>query len=484
MPLEVGDIIDRKYRVTRLIGKGGMGSVYEGEHMLVERRVAIKVLEPALEQERAIARFEQEARAAGRIGNEHILDVYDIGSLPDGARYLVMEYLDGETLRARIHRLGRITEQQAVALVVELLDGLGAAHRAGIVHRDLKPDNVFLVRQKTGRSDFVKLIDFGVSRFESAGDSDRMRMTVTGAVVGTPHYLSPEQARGRRDADARSDLFAVGVMLYEMVTGEVPFKAESFNDLLFQIVLEVPTPPEKIVPDLDPAFARIITKALAKDPADRFQSADDLAETLRRWAAVNGAALPHGSRSTPANGAGHPSAPVPAASDPQAPTRPDGGREVRATSGIEPVPTPSAFGTSQLGTASRRGMARGWRRPSVLAAVAVVIVLIALGVGVSLVRRTEARVEQSAAEPSGFVARPGESGASLVLPASAALPSSSPSTAGSAGDGVAVAEPAKPRSAALPPLRPALPRTTSGPRGTVSATPSASPPKRRRDFGY
>jgi serine/threonine-protein kinase len=480
MPLEIGDVIDQKYRVTRLIGKGGMGSVYEGEHMLVERRVAIKVLDPALERERAIARFEQEARAAGRIGNEHILDIYDIGSLPDGSRYLVMEYLDGETLRARIHRLGRITPRVAVPLVLELLDGLGAAHRVGIVHRDLKPDNVFLVRQKAGRSDFVKLIDFGVSRFESASSEDRMRMTVTGAVVGTPHYLSPEQARGRRDADARSDLFAVGVMLYEMVTGDVPFKAESFNDLLFQIVLEPPTPPETIVPDLDPGFARIITQALAKDPADRFQSADDLAESLRRWAAASGVALPY--LSVPSSEVGHPSAPARAASDPQAPTRPDGGRVARATSGVEPAPTPSAFGTSRLGTASRPAIAHGLRSAGVLGTV--VIVVIALGAGVSLVRRTAPRVEQSAAEPSDLVARPVESNVPLVLPSSAALPSSSASAAGSAGDGVAATPPEKPRSIIALPPRPALPRTASGSRGAAPATPSAAPPKRRRDFGY
>ena len=292
MPIQIGDVIDQKYRAIRLIGKGGMGSVYEGQHILVERRVAIKVLLPAPDQGRASARFAQEARAAGRIGNEHILDVYDMGSLPDGSCYLVAEYLDGETLRQRINREGRMSPSAALPLVLELLDGLGAAHAAGVVHRDLKPDNVFLVGKKAGRSDFVKLIDFGISRFEPLDNSDGARMTTTGAVLGTPHYLSPEQARGRRGIDQRSDLFAVGVILYEMVTGEVPFKAESFNDLLFKIVLEPAPAPEEVVRDLDPAFSSIIVKAMAKDPAARYQSAEELSLALIRWAVNNGIVPP------------------------------------------------------------------------------------------------------------------------------------------------------------------------------------------------
>jgi eukaryotic-like serine/threonine-protein kinase len=471
MPLEIGDVIDQKYRVTRLIGKGGMGSVYEGEHILVERRVAIKVLEPALERERAIARFEQEARSAGRIGNEHILDIYDIGSLPDGSRYLVAEYLDGETLRARIHRLGRLSPRVAAPLVLELLDGLGAAHRAGVVHRDLKPDNVFLVRQKAGRSDFVKLIDFGVSRFETLGD-DRLRMTTTGAVVGTPHYLSPEQARGRRDADARSDLFAVGIMLYEMVTGEVPFKAESFNDLLFQIVLEAPTPPERIVTDLDPAFAQIIAKAMAKDPADRYQSADELADALRRWATASGVALLYSPQSVPSGDGEQPS--------PPALTTPDGGAAIRATS--VPAPTPSAFGTSQLATGNRGWVARGMRKVGTLGAVTAVAAVIAAALGVSLARRTGPPSQESAGEPSSLTAPPGEPNAPSVLPASAAQPSTSSGAGGSpTDDAAAAAQTARAAAATTPPR---LPQATRGLRSVPSAVPSAAAPRRRRDFGY
>ncbi|MCA9277439.1 MAG: serine/threonine protein kinase, partial [Phycisphaerales bacterium] len=167
-----------------------------------------------------VQRFEREAQAAGRIGSEHIVEVLDLGNLPSGERFMVMEFLEGEDLTARIKRLKRLTPQQAVPILVQVLEGLAAAHDAGIIHRDLKPDNIFILRNKAGRADFVKILDFGVSKF-SALDSD-MSMTKTGAVMGTPYYMSPEQAKGGK-IDARSDLYAVGVVLYQAITGRVPF---------------------------------------------------------------------------------------------------------------------------------------------------------------------------------------------------------------------------------------------------------------------
>jgi hypothetical protein len=283
MELSVGQIYGEKYRIVRLLGQGSMGAVYEGENVRIRRKVAIKTLHANVaEKGDTLQRFEREAQAAGRIGSKHICEVLDMGDLPDGSRYMVMEHLEGVTLQQHIRSSGRLKPLEASAILQQLLEGLGGAHTAGIIHRDLKPANVFLVRLP-GRPDFVKILDFGVSKFSVL--SDEMSMTRTGAVLGTPYYMSPEQAKGARGTDARSDLYAVGVILYECITGQVPFSAETFNELLFRIVLESPPPAESFVPDLPPELAAIIRKSMAREPAERYQTADELKQALAAFSA-------------------------------------------------------------------------------------------------------------------------------------------------------------------------------------------------------
>ena len=281
MLIAAGTMLEGKYRVERLLGAGGMGSVWIAEHVTLHRAVAIKVLDSAAARRdpHAAQRFLREAQTAARLRSDHIVDVLDMGKFDDGTPFLVMELLEGDALSTRIRSAGRLSQGEAAQLVDQLLEGLGAAHAAGVVHRDIKPDNCFIT-QKNGR-DHLKLLDFGISKVAATSpDAPEMRMTRTGVVMGTPYYMAPEQARGAKEIDHRCDLYAAGAILYECVTGRVPFEAESVNELLFKIVLEPLAPPGGLAPELDEAFEGVVMRAMAREAADRFQTAEEFRNAL------------------------------------------------------------------------------------------------------------------------------------------------------------------------------------------------------------
>ncbi|HET7505076.1 MAG TPA: protein kinase [Kofleriaceae bacterium] len=274
--LSEGTMLDDKYRIERLLATGGMGAVYLGTHIKLRKRVAIKVLNPHLSSTQMVERFHREAITASQIGHEGIAQVTDIGTCGEGEPFLVMEYLEGESLAARLRASGPLAVEDACELGCSILSPLAAAHQAGIVHRDLKPDNVFLVRQSRG--EMVKLLDFGISR--ASGLESEFRLTTTGLVLGTPYYMSPEQARGDSEVTPAADLYAFGVMLYEMLTGDVPIRAENYNQLMYRVMVGDFARPRERRPELPPPLEGIILQAMAQEPEQRPASAAWLEQAL------------------------------------------------------------------------------------------------------------------------------------------------------------------------------------------------------------
>ena len=278
----VGTTLLGRYAVNRKIGQGGMGAVYEATHTLIGKRVAVKVLlDKYARKEQVVARLEQEARLASSIGHEHIIDITDFGQTDDGRTFVVMEFLEGESLSELLNREGPLPEQRIVDIARQIASALGAAHAKGIVHRDVKPDNVFLLRRKD--KDFVKVVDFGISkslRSSDVGEEESPRLTQTGMVLGTPLYMSPEQARGDEELDARIDIYALGVIMYELATGRVPFTGTNYLAIISQVLNDEAKSPRAIRPELSEEFEAIVHKALAKERADRYQSTDEILADL------------------------------------------------------------------------------------------------------------------------------------------------------------------------------------------------------------
>lgn len=299
-----GQILLGRYKLERPLGKGGMGSVWLASHLRTGRRVAVKLLEDRyLSNASIVKRFGREARAASAIEHPGIVEVLDLDRTDDGVPFIVMELLEGETLADYVKSHGPLTQQEALDVFVPLLDALEAAHERGIVHRDLKPDNIFLLPPGAGGKRPVKILDFGISQ---KADEVRSHLTQTGAVLGTPHYMSPEQALGESDLDARADVYAVAIVLYECVVGDVPYDAGNYNALLQAILRATPKRPRERGAKVSAAFEDVVLAGMEKDRDKRIPSARAFRERL--VAAATGAALadPRGGagRAGPATGAG------------------------------------------------------------------------------------------------------------------------------------------------------------------------------------
>jgi serine/threonine-protein kinase len=288
--LPEGTLLDGKFRIVRCIGTGGMGAVYEMVHELTRHRRALKLLHKSWASDReAVDRFLREASVAGRIENPHITETFDAGWLASGEPYVVMEYLEGESLADRLSGGTPLPVEEAVRVIAEACRGMHAAHQANIVHRDLKPDNLFLVTSDDCRT-FLKLLDFGVSKFDDGASS---RATRQGAFVGTPHYMSPEQFLDGRSVDARSDIYSLGVILYEALTGRHPYPVDSFAELATKIITVNPGAPSALRPELPGALDQVVLRAMQKYPQERYPDAEAMALDLE--ALLRPQTMPQGS---------------------------------------------------------------------------------------------------------------------------------------------------------------------------------------------
>ncbi len=272
-----GRVLSGRYRLEHQLGGGGMGAIWRAEHLVLRAPVAVKLLDAEIAaDEQAIARFNREAQAAASLRSPHVVQIIDYG-VDEGAPFIVMELLEGETLADRIKSAGRLSPAETSRIITHVARAVARAHEAGVVHRDLKPENVFLVHNED--AEIAKVLDFGVAKVD-AGKLGGSAMTRTGSLLGTPYYMSPEQAQGNKEVDHRSDLWALGVIAYECLTGERPFDSDGLGDLVLSIcVRDIPVPSS--VASVPPGFDAWFAKAVSRDPELRFQSARELADTLR-----------------------------------------------------------------------------------------------------------------------------------------------------------------------------------------------------------
>ena len=412
-PVRPGDVLAGKYRVEHILGEGGMGIVVAATHLQLEQMVAIKLVLPSmLKSATVVERFLREARAAVRLKSAHVAKVLDVGMLESGAPYMSMEYLEGHDLGQVLEQEGSISVERAADYVVQACEAVAEAHSLGIVHRDLKPQNLFLARG-IGGAPILKVLDFGISKVASEAASGLTQSQVT---IGSPLFMAPEQMRSAKSVDGRADIWAMGVVLYKLLSGEVPFEAETMPELVFKVVNDPPRPLHDLRPDLPPALLATVERCLEKDPARRFEDIAELATALEPFAPTSAHATIERARSVTATWR-RSSAPPLGSLAPLGPPRPSfvssagggaGGGAAIGNGGPPRAPSPSspsasgaqgAQGTLLIPTMSSWGNTRGdgKGRAWSIAAVAVVALLAAVGIGTFAVLRAGVAHETSGA---------------------------------------------------------------------------------------
>jgi serine/threonine-protein kinase len=453
--VKAGDVLANKYRVDRVLGVGGMGVVVAAHHLQLDDRVAIKFLLPeTLHNEEAVARFAREARAAVKIKSEHVARVTDVGTLENGAPYMVMEYLEGEDLSAWVAEKGALPVERAVDFMLQACEAIAEAHAIGIVHRDLKPANLFVARLPGG-VESVKVLDFGISKLTglsaSGGESSQ---TKTSALMGSPLYMSPEQMQSSKNVDTRGDIWALGVILYEVLTGSAPFVAETMPELILSIMSATPPTLRSHRPSLPEGLEAVIARCLEKDRNKRYQTIGEFAQAL----------LPFGTKkarnsvdriSQVMQAAG---IPMNALSDPP------------PSSATGPsVATSSAFGTTTP-------PATGRAKPAMIVGAAVVLVV---GIGALVLRSARPVVESvPSAESSSAAGAPAytaEAKPELTPAPSATPPVVAPSVDPGAAAAPATATIAPTEPSAVAPAAHAAIRAPTAPKKAAIPAPVAHP---------